>query len=118
MTYINTRCTKCGNLDYHNLKLYCIEQIRFDGKTDIHSYKIRDIEVTDTVSQEEFAESVLHELADHVYNGITTKELCRILERQFGVMARYCCDVIQRLKIELDMYCPDHNHLYYVEQPA
>ncbi len=79
------------------------------------SYTLKDIEVSDTVSEEQLVRDVLRELMGHIYNGITVSELCRILKDNFGILSRYCCDFIQRLKIELDMYCPDRKHLYFVE---
>gem|GEM_PF-4195980 len=39
-----------------------------------------------------------------MYNGISTNELCKVLKGKFGVLEQYCCDLVQRLKIELDMY--------------
>ena len=72
-------------------------------------------EVTDTVSEEELAISVVHELRDFMYDGMTTDEFCKLLKKYFGVASRYCCDLIQRMKIELDMYCPDRRHLYFLK---
>jgi hypothetical protein len=57
----------------------------------------------------------MNELAGHVYNRISTNEFCKILKEKFGVLEQYCCDLIQQLKTEMDMYCPDRRHLYYVE---
>ena len=45
---------------------------------------------------------------------MTTLELCKILKDKFGILEQYCCDIVQRLKVELDMYSPDHRHLYFV----
>ncbi|MCD4702926.1 MAG: hypothetical protein K8R64_01265 [Methanosarcinaceae archaeon] len=73
------------------------------------------IDVDETISEEEMATTVLQELEGHVYNGIITRELCHILMDCFGVVAAHCCDLVQGLKINLDMYCPDRRHLYYVD---
>jgi hypothetical protein len=78
-------------------------------------YLIENIDVDETISEEEMARSVLQELRSYVYDGITTYELCRVLKESFGVVAAYCCDLIQLMKIELDMYCPDRQHLYFVK---
>lgn len=61
----------------------------------------------ETTSEKEIAVSVMQELRGHVYDGITTCELCRVLKEYFGVVAVYCCDLIQKMKIELDRYCPE-----------
>jgi hypothetical protein len=75
---------------------------------------ITSAEVTDACSPEELAEHATRELSKHVYNGITTHELCKILRDKFGILEQYCCDIVQLLKIRMDMYCPDRQHLYYV----
>ena len=113
--YIKTRCTQCGSSDYHNIKLHAFEKAVFEDFVDANRYLIDHIEVAETISEEEMAQAVFQELRGYVYDGVTVRELCRILKECFGVVARYCCDVIQRLKIEMDMYSPDHQHLYFVE---
>ena len=64
---------------------------------------------------QEFAHCILYKLSNHMYDGITTDEFCKLLKKHFGVASKYCCDFIQKLKIEMDMYCPDHQHLYFVK---
>ncbi|NPE30087.1 hypothetical protein HNV12_19465 [Methanococcoides sp. SA1] len=54
--------------------------------------------------QKEIAVFVLQELCEHVYDSTTICELCRVLKEYFALVAVYCCDLIQRMKIELDMY--------------
>ena len=73
------------------------------------------MEVDGTVTEERIASLVLQELRGHAYDGVTVNELCRILKECFGVVAVYCCDLIQRLKLEMDMYCLDGQHLYFVQ---
>ncbi|WP_319507377.1 hypothetical protein [uncultured Methanolobus sp.] len=109
--YIKTNCPICRGALLHNLKIYERETITADASTS----EIYRIDVTDSCTPEELAESAIQVLADHVYNGISTNELCKILKEKFGVLEQYCCDLVQQLKIELDMYCPDRQHLYYVE---
>ncbi|NPE28609.1 hypothetical protein HNV12_11695 [Methanococcoides sp. SA1] len=53
------------------------------------------------------ATCILRELEGYVYDGITTGEFCKLLKKNFGVAAKYCCDLIQKMKIELDMSCPN-----------
>ncbi|MHC1575987.1 MAG: hypothetical protein ACXQTE_01400 [Methanosarcinaceae archaeon] len=108
--YIKTKCSACGQENFHNLHLRVLEVIR-GGES---SFSVDDVLVTDTVAAEQLARDVLLELEGYVYDGISTDELCKMLKRYFGVAAKHCCDIIQRLKINLDMYCPDRKHLYYV----
>lgn len=76
--------------------------------------EIIDIEVVDTCTMQELARDVIQQLAGYVYDGITKTELCRILKDKFRILERYCCDIIQQLKIELGLYCKDGVHLKYV----
>ena len=90
--------------------LRVLEEIRKQKTT----FSVASVDVTDTVSEEQLAHEVLKVLRSHIYNGISTHELCRILRDRFGVLEQYCCDIVQLLKIEMNMYCPDRQHLYYV----
>ena len=58
---------------------------------------------------------------NHKFTGVSERELTEIVDslrdtevENIEVVAAYCCDLIQRMKIELDMYCPDRQHLYFV----
>jgi transposase len=104
--YIKTKC-KCGRQNFHNVSV----RVRQDGS----DLELDGIDVKDSVEAEQLAREILLELQGYVYDGITTRQLCKVLKDNFGVAFQYCCDIVQRLKIELDMYCPDKQHLYYVE---
>lgn len=110
--YVPNKCSKCGQIDYQNLHFEIIEEIR-KGKS---TFTVDDITVRDTVSHEELAQAIVTELRPFMHDGMTTDEFCKLLKKYFGVASRYCCDLIQRMKIELDMYCPDRQHLYFVSQ--
>ncbi|WP_440952065.1 hypothetical protein [Methanococcoides sp. FTZ1] len=114
--YVRTRCSHCNKVDYHDIAINTlVRKTVFSDHSQMMRYLIENIDVDETISEEEMARSVLQELRGYVYDGITTYELCRILKEYFGVVAMHCCDLIQKMKIELDMYCPDHQHLYFVE---
>ncbi|MCS3923879.1 hypothetical protein [Methanosalsum natronophilum] len=74
------------------------------------------MEIVSTVDKEQLVYDIFRELNGFIYHGITTHELCYILKDKFRVAYKYCCDIIEELKIKLDMYCPDREHLYYVDQ--
>ncbi len=78
-------------------------------------HTLDEITVTETISEEELARDILMELEGYVYDGMTMDEFCKLLKKYFGVASRHCCDLIQRMKVELDMYCPDRQYLYFVE---
>lgn len=111
--FIRTRCTRCNNPDYHDVKLQALEHTVFDDLTQAYRYTVEYIEVADTLSEEEMAALIMRELRGQIRQGIEIQELCRIIKEFFGVAANYCCDIIQRIKLEAGMYCPDRIHLYY-----
>ncbi|AAM07194.1 hypothetical protein [Methanosarcina acetivorans] len=104
--YIKSKCPVCGSNNFHNVQVR-IEETR-------KNLSLKDVNVTDTVTDEELAREVLHGLKPHVCDGITIRELCRVIKKYYGVAAAYCCDLVSRLKIEMGMYCPDRRHLYFV----
>lgn len=77
-------------------------------------YTIEDISIDETLTAEKFVRSVLCTVHGYIRDGIEVSELCQILRKYYGIASAYCCDLIQRIKIELDMYCPDHKRLYFV----
>lgn len=85
----------------------------FDDYTAACRYTINKIEVTDSVSEEELASTILYEIQNQIEDGVSVRQLCRIITDYYGVASNYCCDLIQRIKLELGMYCPDGGHLYY-----
>lgn len=113
--YVKTSCPNCKQQNYHDIAVDVLEHIKShsDGSQSTTSVVVG-AEVCETVSEEQLAQDALRELEGFVYDGITTKELCAILYKYFGVLHSHCCDLIQKMKIELDMYCPDRQHLYFV----
>lgn len=115
--YIRTYCPNCKQANYHGININVLAHTTtFSDRSRAIRYLVENIDVDDTISEEDMAVAVLRELEGHVYNGITTRELCHILMDCFGVVAAHCCDLVQKLKIDLDMYCPDRRHLYFVSQ--
>ncbi len=107
--YIKTICPVCGEPVCHDLLIR--EKVKLSK---VPETEIIDVQVLDSCTVDELSHEVLMSLSRYVYNGISTNELCRILKDKFRILERYCCDIVQRLKIELDMYCPDRQHLYFV----
>ncbi|MBE0522485.1 MAG: hypothetical protein IBX39_09515 [Candidatus Methanoperedenaceae archaeon] len=111
--YIRTSCSNCKKIEYHNVKIDAIETMVFNDYEKASSYIIKNINVCDSVSEEELAERVLKEIKPMLQDGTNIIELCRIIQSCFGVASTYCCDLIQRIKLEAGMYSPDKAHLYY-----
>ena len=114
--YVRTHCPVCGTEQYHNIKLHALETKQFSDLCNAARYAVEYIEVSDTLTEEEFARDILRSMRLHVHDGVDVRELCNVLKNTYGIAAAHCCDLIQRIKIELGMYCPDRKHLYYVDQ--
>ncbi|WP_048138726.1 hypothetical protein [Methanosarcina horonobensis] len=104
--YIKTKCPYCENAVYHNVHIRNVET---------QDLTIKTIEVTDSITEEGMVRHVLHTIQKYLSDGMEVRELCKILTKCYGIASDYCCDLVQRIKIELDMYSPDKRHLYFVQ---
>lgn len=108
--YIKTACPICKS----PLCVDLLTRERMLAEGSFPPTETFDIEVMDTCTLQDLARSVISELAGHIYDGIPKTELCRILKDKFRILERYCCDIIQQIKLELGLYCHDGVHLKYV----
>lgn len=114
--FIRINSPHCKKPAYHDVVVKSMEfKLTFNDDSQMLSYLINNMEAENTITEEKIASLVLQELKSHVYDGITVNELCRALKECFGVVAVYCCGIIQRFKLEMGMYWPDRVHLYFVE---
>lgn len=72
-----------------------------------------DIYLEDTASEEIFAAQIIRGIKNHIKDGIHIHDLCKILVDLYGVAKNFCCDMIQKIKLELCLYSPDRQRLYY-----
>ena len=103
--YIKTKCAYCRKNSFHDVE---VQGFRRGNK-----YSLIRARVTDNVTEEELLEQILRMAGEYIYDGIKISELCQLLRNNFGISPDYFCDLIERIKLELDMYCPDHERLYY-----
>jgi hypothetical protein len=75
---------------------------------------VTNVSVTESVKVEVLVSDIIRMAGAYIHNGMTIQELLTILKNVFGIAERYCFDLVQAIKIELDMYCPDREHLYFV----
>lgn len=109
--YVKTECPHCEKPAYHNIRLHALEHLHFDDLEHATRYTLSHIEVVECITEQEMAESILQDLRGWVYDGVSIRELCRIIKDNYGMAARYCCDIIESIKLELCMYSPDRKHL-------
>ncbi|WP_269849062.1 hypothetical protein [Methanosarcina horonobensis] len=50
-----------------------------------------------------------------IHDGIEIEVLIKILQENYGVTETCCMDLIERIRLDLDMYCPDRKRLYFAE---
>ncbi|OPY19421.1 MAG: hypothetical protein A4E24_01667 [Methanomethylovorans sp. PtaU1.Bin093] len=108
--YIRTTCPICKSPNCVDILIR--EKVLESGA--FPPTEIIDVEVMDACTLQDLTRDVLLQLSGYVYNGITKAELCKILKDKFSILERYCCDIIQQLKIELGLYCKEGVHLNFV----
>ncbi|AAM05103.1 predicted protein [Methanosarcina acetivorans C2A] len=110
--YIKARCPVCGTDVYHDLYVHVQKYRRLGSQS--HRYRITKMEIQDSQSENELVYNILQSLENTIHNGIKIEVLTGILKEDYGVTEPCCRDLIEKIKIELDMYCPDMETLYFV----
>ncbi|WP_048065460.1 hypothetical protein [Methanosarcina acetivorans] len=110
--YVKARCPVCGTDVYHDIFVHVQKYRRFGSQS--HKYRVTKIKIQDSQSEDELKYNILQNLSNLVYNGIEIEILDGILKENYGVTGDCCRDLIERIKIELNMYCPDMKKLYFV----
>lgn len=113
--FIKTHCPVCGNEIYHDIRLSTLEHFLFEGEKQAYKYVIENIEVQDSLTEEELVRNILQSLQKIIYDGIEVEVLIGILEENYGVTGNCCRDLIERIQLELEMYCPDRKRLYFAD---
>lgn len=113
--FIKTHCPVCGNKVYHEVRLFALEQLHFEGERQACRYVIENIEVRDSLTEEELVRSILQGLHKIVHDGIEVDVLIEVLQENYGITGPCCRDLIERIQLELNMYCPDRKRLYFAE---
>lgn len=113
--FVKINCPVCGSEAYHNISLSTLEHMNFEGEKQAYRYIIENIEVKGSLPEEDFIRSILQGMRKIIYDGIEVEVLRGILEENYGVTGACCMDLIERIQLELDMYCPDRKRLYFAE---
>ena len=106
--YVRTHCEKPA---YYTVRLHALEYLPFDDLDHATRYTLAHIEVSESITEHEMLHSILQDLRGWVYDGVSIRKLCRIIKDNYGVAARYCCEIIESIKIDLCMHSPDRKHL-------
>lgn len=76
---------------------------------------VESVEVVDALTEKDIVRDILQGLHRIIHDGIEIEVLVGILKENYGITGVCCRELIERIKLELDMYCPDMKKLYFVE---
>ena len=114
--FIKAHCPVCDTYIYHNIKLHALEHLHFEGEREACRYTVESVEVTDTLTEKELVKDILQGLHGIIHDGIEIEVLAGILKEDYGITEICCMEIIEKIQLELNMYCPDMKKLYYVHQ--
>ncbi|MPN36116.1 hypothetical protein SDC9_183621 [bioreactor metagenome] len=84
------------------------------GNIQTYRIEIKNIEITDTLTEEDLIKDILQSLQKIIHNGIEVKVLAGILKENYGITEPCCRGLIEKIQLELNMYSPDMKTLYFV----
>lgn len=113
--FIKIHCPVCGSDMYHDIRLSALEYLHFEGETEACRYVIKNIEIQDSLTEEELVRCILQSLQKVIYDGIEVETLIEVLEENYGVTGSCCMEIIEKIQLELGMYCPDRKRLYFAD---
>lgn len=113
--FIKINCPVCGGEAYHDIRLSALEYLHFEGEKQAWKYIIENIKVKDSLPEEEFVGSILQSMQKIIHDGIEVEVLIETLQEKYGVTESCCMDLIEKIQLELNMYCPDRERLYFAE---
>lgn len=112
---VRVECPSCKTSAYHEVDIeYEVKNI-LKKEERVKSYDVKNINVNKSISEECFLKDILPSMDSFLRNGICIKEITDFLKKHHHIPDYYCNDVVQRIKIEYDMYSPDQQCLYFVK---
>ena len=113
--YIKAGCPVCGSPIFHNLRIKYDKYRRFDGDIPVYRYDIKNIDVTDTLTEKELMKDVIQSLHRLIHDGIEVETVEGILKDGYGITGPCCKEFLEKITEELNLYSPDMKRLYFVE---
>jgi hypothetical protein len=113
--FVKAHCPVCGTNVYHNIRLHALEKRNFAGEGQACRYTVENINVTDSLTEDELIRNILQGLQSVIDDGIEVEILSGILRENYGVTESCCSGIIERIQLELGMYCPDKKKLYFAD---
>jgi hypothetical protein len=113
--YIKAHCPVCSTDIFHNIIIKSAKHRHFTGDIQAYRYTIKNIDITDTLTEKDLIKDILQSLQKIIHDGIEIEALAGILKENYGITGPCCRELIERIQLELDMYCPDRKRLYFVK---
>ena len=113
--FIKAHCPVCGTDAFHNVRLHALEHLTFEREGQACRYMVENIEVTDSLTEEELVRNILQGMRRVIKDGIEVEVLAGILKENYGVTGACCRGLIEKIQLELGMYCPDRKRLYFAD---
>jgi hypothetical protein len=113
--FVKANCPVCGTDVYHNVRLHALEHLNFEGEGQACRYAVENIKVTDSLTEDELIREILLALQRVINDGIEIEVIAGILKENYGITEVCCSGIIERIQLELGMYCPDKKKLYFAD---
>jgi hypothetical protein len=113
--FIKAHCPVCDTDVYHNVRLHAMEHLNFEGEGQACRYMVENIKVTDSLTEDELVRNILQSLQKVINDGIEIEVLAGILKENYGITGVCCSGLIDRVQLELGVYCPDRKRLYFAD---
>lgn len=109
--WVKVGCPTCGEELYINIRMGYVVRV----SKGIPTVGITDIEPTDTCTSSELLRDMIKTIKPLIKDGIPVIELHKMISIGHGLPEKYCYDILQKLKDEMELCCPDKEHLYHIK---
>jgi hypothetical protein len=107
-------CPVCKEEIICDIEISAFEHRPFSSVERALQYTIDNVEVAQTLTEDELMKDILTSLRKKISDGIEIDVLEDILKEKYGIVGACCKGMVDKIKIELGMYSPDRVKLYYV----
>lgn len=98
--YIKTTCLHCGKTNLHDVTIHCIEESNVVDGSISRLYVLENINVKDTVREEDLAKSIFKTLIEHKKLNTDKEGLVYILKDIFRLSAELANEIAEKIEAE------------------
>ena len=96
--FIKIHCPICDSDMYHDIRLSALEYLHFEGEREACRYVIENIEIQDSLTEEELVRSILKSLQKVIYDGIEVENLIEVLEETTELQKAAAWGLLRRIQ--------------------